>query len=147
MKKLLGIVVLSLLLSGNAYGDQQKKFQTYVLTNLSYEYLECHSYFLIMSQALKNNNSSKPELINKYIFLSNEFGDMGHLFGLEAGMSNEALLARNKLISDEMINSLDKNFINVPILIDKYEKFCQSIFKNPNNRKKFWLNKAKQELD
>ena len=104
MKKLFStILVLGFLLSGNAYAETvQEKIDNYIYNNLSFEYTECQHYLIIMSEALKTNNPD-PAIVKNYVENAKLVSDLAFMYGEEAGMSIEAMIARSKLISNKMV--------------------------------------------
>ena len=145
MKKLLGIIVLSFLLSGNAYAETvQEKIDNYIYNNLSFEYTECQHYLIIMSEALKTNNPD-PAIVKNYVENAKLVSDLAFMYGEEAGMSIEAMIARSKLISNKMVKSLDNNFANISVIQIEYSDKCRSMIETPEVRNQYWINKANEK--
>ena len=115
MKKLLGIVVLGLLLVSNVYGETvDQKRNHYIYNNLSMDYNACQHYFLIMSEALKTNDSD-PSKVKNFVDSSKLASQLAFSYGVDAGLTNEAMLARSKILINEMLKSINNDFTNIEI--------------------------------
>ena len=142
MKKLLGIVVLGLLWCNISFSETiEEKRSHYIYNNLSSEYSECQHYFLIGSEALKTNNPD-PKVVKNFVDSSKLAGKLSFMYGQEAGMAVEAMLARTNLIVDDMLKSLNNNYANISILLVKYGEKCKAMIDNPEIRNQYWINKA-----
>ena len=142
MKKLLGIVVLVLLLSGNAYSETtEEKRSLYIYNNLSSEYTECQHYYLIASEAVKTNDPDS-DVIKNFLQSSKLSSELAFMYGQEAGMTVEAMLARTKILVNEMLKPLNNNYANISILLNKYGEKCKSMIETPEVRNQYWINKA-----
>ena len=112
MKKILGTIVLSLLLSGNAYSETtEEKRSLYIYNNLSSEYTECQHYYLIASEAVKTNDPDS-DVIKNFLQSSKLSSELAFMYGQEAGMTVEAMLARTKILVNEMLKPLNNNYAN-----------------------------------
>ena len=142
MKKILGIIVLSLLLSGNAYSETtEEKRSLYIYNNLSSEYTECQHYYLIASEAVKTNDPDS-DVIKNFLQSSKLSSELAFMYGQEAGMTVEAMLARTKILVNEMLKPLNNNYANISILLNKYGEKCKSMIDTPEVRNQYWINKA-----
>ena len=145
MKKLLGIVVLGLLLSGNAYSETtEEKRSLYIYNNLSSEYTECQHYYLIASEAVKTNDPDS-DVIKNFLQSSKLSSELAFMYGQEAGMTVEAMLARTKILVNEMLKPLNNNYANISILLNKYGEKCKSMIDTPEVRNQYWINKANEK--
>jgi len=142
MKKLLGIVVLGLLLVSNVYGETvDQKRNHYIYNNLSMDYNACQHYFLIMSEALKTNDSD-PAKVKNFVDSSKLASQLAFSYGVDAGLTNEAMLARSKILINEMLKSINNDFTNMSVLFLEYGEFCKSLIDTPEIRNQYWINKA-----
>jgi len=145
MKKILGIIVLSLLLSGNAYSETtEEKRSLYIYNNLSSEYTECQHYYLIASEAVKTNDPDS-DVIKNFLQSSKLSSELAFMYGQEAGMTVEAMLARTKILVNEMLKPLNNNYANISILLNKYGEKCKSMIDTPEVRNQYWINKANEK--
>ena len=145
MKKLLEIVVLGLLLGGNGYAETtEEKRSHYIYNNLSLEYTECQHYYLIASEAVKTNDPDS-NIIKNFLQSSKLSSELAFMYGQEAGMTVEAMLARTKILVNEMLKPLNNNYANISILLNKYGEKCKSMIETPEVRNQYWINKANEK--
>ena len=145
MKKLLEIVVLGLLLGGNGYAETtEEKRSHYMYNNLSLEYTECQHYYLIASEAVKTNDPDS-NIIKNFLQSSKLSSELAFMYGQEAGMTVEAMLARTKILVNEMLKPLNNNYANISILLNKYGEKCKSMIETPEVRNQYWINKANEK--
>jgi hypothetical protein len=145
MKKLLGIMVLGLLLGGNGYAETtEEKRSHYIYNNLSLEYTECQHYYLIASEAVKTNDPDS-NIIKNFLQSSKLSSELAFMYGQEAGMTVEAMLARTKILVNEMLKPLNNNYANISILLNKYGEKCKSMIETPEVRNQYWINKANEK--
>ena len=145
MKKLLGIIVLSLLWSSFALAETvEEKRSSYIYNNLSSEYTECQHYYLIASEAMKTNDPD-AKIIKNALDSSKLAGELAFMYGDEAGMTVDGMLARSKLFVDVMLKSMDNNYANISVLLIEYGEKCKSMIETPEVRNQFWINKANEK--
>ena len=142
MKKLLGIVVLGLFCCNFSSAEiiEQKRNQ-YIYNNLSMDYNACQHYFLIMSEALKTNNPD-PAKVKNFVDNSKLASQLAFSYGVDAGLTNEAILARSKILINEMLKYINNDFTNMSVLFLEYGEFCKSLIDTPEIRNQYWINKA-----
>ena len=138
MKKLLGIVVLSLLLSGNAISDEK---QTYVLNNLQEDFTTCYSYFKIAEEGFSRGTNVDEKTIAGLRKSSEISLQSAYLVGEELNMKLEAMRARVKMSFEKMKKEIGSDFINFSIILDKYAYYCRDVIEKPEERMSYWENK------
>ena len=142
MKKLLWIVVLGFMSFNISFAETiEEKRSHYIYNNLSLEYTECQHYYLIVSEAVKTNGPDSNIIINS-LQSSKLSSELAFMYGQEAGMTVEAMLARTKILVNEMLKPLNNNYANISILLNKYGEKCKSMLDTPEVRNQFWINKA-----
>ena len=142
MKKLLGIIVLGLVWCNVSVAETtEEKRSHYIYNNLSLEYSECQHYYLIASEAVKTNNPDS-NVIKNFLQSSKLSSELAFMYGQEAGMTIEAMLARTEILVKEMLKPLNDNYANISILLNKYGEKCKSMIETPEVRNQFWINKA-----
>ena len=142
MQKFLGIVVLCLMWCNISFAETiEEKRSHYIYNNLSLEYTECQHYYLIVSEAVKTNDPDSNIIINS-LQSSKLSSELAFMYGQEAGMTVEAMLARTKILVNEMLKPLNNNYANISILLNKYGEKCKSMLDTPEVRNQFWINKA-----
>ena len=144
IKKLFGIIVLVLWCNVSVAESLQEKMDKYIFNNLSFEYIECQHYLMIMSEALKTNDPD-PKIIKNYIDNAKLVSDIAFMYGEEAGMSIEGMIARSKQISNKMLQSRDNNFANIAVIQVKYADLCRSLIESPEIRNQYWIIKANEK--
>ncbi|WP_440928776.1 hypothetical protein [Candidatus Pelagibacter sp.] len=145
MKKQILIILITLGFVENVFAETlQEKIDKYIFNNLSFEYIECQHYLMIMSEALKTNNPD-PKLVKNYVDNAKLVSEIAFMYGEEAGMSIEGMLARSKQISDKMLKSLNNNFANIAVIQVKYADFCKSLIETPEIRNQYWIIKAQEK--
>jgi len=143
MKKLFStILVICSLLSGNTNADTTKEKRShYIYNNLSLEYTECQHYYLIASEAVKTNDPD-TNMIKNFLQSSKLSSQLAFMYGQDAGMTVEAMLARSEILVKKMLKPLNNNYANISILLNKYGEKCKSMLETPEVRNQFWINKA-----
>lgn len=145
MKIFLSILVVGFLLSGNVYSETtEEKRSLYIYNNLSSEYTECQHYYLIASEAVKTNDPDS-DVIKNFLQSSKLSSELAFMYGQEAGMTVEAMLARTKILVNEMLKPLNNNYANISILLNKYGEKCKSMLETPEVRNQYWINKANEK--
>jgi hypothetical protein len=140
MKKLISIIVLCFLWSGNAFSDTNSESKyLYVNSNMSHEFTTCHSYYQLYVIVLEKNDPNNPGKISM-MKTRDLAGEGVLLFGKKAGLSVKALLARNSREVDMMLKEIDNNFANIAVLVNKYEKSCKKLLTDPIPKVDYWNN-------
>lgn len=146
IKKQFIIILIILAFVENVFAETlEEKRDKYIYNNLSSEYTECQHYYLIVSEALKTNDPD-PEVVKKYLDSSKLAGEIAFMYGQDAGMTVEAMLARTKILVDQMLKPLNNNYANISILIEKYHNQCNSMLDNPEIRNQYWINRAYEKI-
>jgi hypothetical protein len=142
MKKFLGILVLVLLWCNISFAETtEEKRSHYIYNNLSLEYTECQHYYLIASEAVKTNDPD-TNMIKNFLQSSKLSSQLAFMYGQDAGMTVEAMLARSEILVKKMLKPLNNNYANISILLNKYGEKCKSMLETPEVRNQFWINKA-----
>ena len=142
MKKLLFITLISFVWFNVGVAETtEEKRSLYIYNNLSSEYTECQHYYLIASEAVKTNDPDS-DVIKNFLQSSKLSSKLAFMYGQEAGMTVEAMLARSKILVNEMLKPLNNNYANISILLNKYGEKCKSMIETPEVRNQYWINKA-----
>jgi len=145
MKKFLGILVLVLLWCNISFAETtEEKRSHYIYNNLSLEYTECQHYYLIASEAVKTNDPD-TNMIKNFLQSSKLSSQLAFMYGQDAGMTVEAMLARSEILVKEMLKPLNNNYANISILLNKYGEKCKSMLETPEVRNQYWINKANEK--
>ena len=138
MKKLLGIVVLGLLLSGNAYANEK---QTYILNNLQEDFTTCYSYFKIAEEGISRGSNVDKETVAGLKKSADISLESAYLVGEQLNMKTEAMTARVKMSFQKMQKEMGSDFINFSIILEKYAYYCKEVIEKPEVRMQYWENK------
>ena len=141
MKKLLVTIVLGLLWSGNTSAESNTdKIQNYVSNNLSYEYIECLQFYQILHEALKDE--ADADHLKNLKAGADRTSEAAFFHSMEAGISNDGMIARMKQINKQMLDSMDKNLANISVLNLEYGEKCKDMVLSPENRSNYWHQKG-----
>jgi len=127
MKKILKIIILSLLLANVAHAEtKEEKRAKYVLLNMQQDYITCYSFYKIGSEYVKKSNGDKSTLdgIEKSSDVSLK---LAHNTGEIMGMTTEEMSLRVQSEINKQLNLIDNNFSNASILLEKYAQNCKKI--------------------
>ena len=138
MKKLLVILALSFLFSGNAISDEKK---TYVLNNLQEDFTTCYSYFKIAEEGFSRGKNVDEKTIAGLRRSSEISLQSAYLVGEELNMKIEAMKARVKMSFEKMQKEIGSDFINFSVILDKYAYYCKEVIEKPEERMTYWENK------
>ena len=138
MKKILVIIVLSFLFSGNAISDEKK---TYVLNNLQEDFTTCYTYFKIAEEGLSRGKNVDEKTIAGLRRSSEISLQSAYLLGEELNMKIEAMKARVKMSFEKMQKEIGSDFINFSVILDKYAYYCKEVIEKPEERMTYWENK------
>ena len=100
--------------------------------NFSHEAQECNVYNIFAAQCFKDK--ADAELRAKLQANANAFTELAYNSGKLAGLSTKAMLARTEMISKQMIEDLDKDCVNISVLLNKYAKSCKVFMETSNER-------------
>ena len=138
MKKLLVILALSFLFSGNAISDEKK---TYVLNNLQEDFTTCYSYFKIAEEGFSRGKNVDEKTIAGLRRSSEISLQSAYLVGEELNMKIESMKARVKMSFEKMQKEIGSDFINFSVILDKYAYYCKEVIEKPEERMIYWENK------
>ena len=147
IRKLLKIIILSLLVSNSAFAEtKEEKRAKYVLLNMQQDYIACYSFYKIGSEYVKKSNGDKSTIdgIEKSSDLSLK---LAHDTGEMMDMTIDEMSIK---VKSEMKNQLDlvgNNFKNAAALLEKYAQNCKNLIENKKKRISFWEKKAKEKIN
>jgi len=105
------------------------------LNELSMELMECSVYFLTVSTCVSQFPDPRaPDAVRSYRKAADDMGTLAANVGAPVGVSTRALLARQKMVYDDIMASIDKNCVNVSVPMERYNKFCKQLSTNPDIR-------------
>ena len=117
-----------------------------MFNNMAHEAIQCVSYFMIMSQALKNSPKLEKSAETAIGFENAANKLLGWAIGLskEAGLKLETVQSRLSMEMKGQMARIDKNTSNISILMADYNEVCVEVASDPKKRVKHWLNKEFQ---
>jgi hypothetical protein len=134
MSHLFVFVALIGLLTETAHA-QTKADTEWATIELSSELTECAQYFLISSVCLKNfPNPDAESTANDYLAMSNKYQLLALQIAESAGISEEAALARMRLINKTLTETIHKDCGDISILLERYATFCKTLTQQPDQR-------------
>ncbi len=100
------------------------------------ELQECSVYFIVSATCI---GKQEPALAQTYRQLADQVGLLSLKVGRANGLSDDAFAALGSLHMEAMMDAMQKNCINIAVLLRKYAKFCQRLTKDADPRLKEWM--------
>tara|TARA_B100001964_G_C14058823_1_gene520424 strand:- start:422 stop:862 length:441 start_codon:yes stop_codon:yes gene_type:complete len=131
MKKMLLIVIMILIYSGNAWGEKTEKINP-TLENISGVYAECAAYFAIVYNAFLSSGDagtaaqyakSQESAVSTAMLLAKQ--------GRTLKMAYEVTKSRIEMYSQQMKKDTKNRNENISILANKYAFSCKEAIENP----------------
>ena len=122
--------------------SRSDKAMAWINSNLIDEHASCYVFYKISEEGL-NRDTTKPKvnytsttesLINKMIILGNY-----------SSIKEETIIAKIELSMKDLKNQMGSDFKNYSILLNKYGQFCKDLVEKPDNRMKYWTDRAIKE--
>lgn len=120
-----GFTALVLLSNIGAANDQNEKL---ALNNLQSKLSQCSVYYALAVECMGDNNL---ETKNAAITATNKLNVSSIKIGREAGMSDDAMLSRAIIHSDQFAQLLAESCTNFSSAIVRYGETCRIAVKNP----------------
>ena len=98
-----------------------------------------------MIRALQNEPSPDRniiETIEKLQQVKKVLSERVLFLGRVIGMKQDTSFATLRVVSQNMMEEIDNDLINFPILFEIYGDLCKSITENPDSRITHWMNDA-----
>jgi hypothetical protein len=96
----------------------------------------CTVYFMIASSCVAKQ---EPGLSLKYKDLSQKAADLAITASRASGKSDDAYLALQRILTEEMMKSMDGSCINIAVLLKKYNGFCPQLVNGKDRRIDQWI--------
>jgi hypothetical protein len=133
-----GLLALSLV-AGAAKGQTQLEMiqeMKAAMGEVGEELQICSVYFSIVSGCVYQQ---RPDVSQTYQELALKLGHLGASTKQSAGVSPDAIIAFQKLMTADMKESMGGNCTNIAVLLNKYMKFCQRLSQDADPRLKDWM--------
>jgi hypothetical protein len=100
------------------------------------ELQECSVYFVLSPTCFAEQS---PAMARDYRAAADRIGVLALKVGRSVGLSTEAFLARHSLLSEEMMDAIQKSCVNIAVLQRRYAKFCLRLSQDTDSRLKEWI--------
>ena len=154
MKKILGILVLGLLWSGNTYANTP--VQQFVFEKLYDEYSKCTVYYKFTGRGIERKKDV-AELTEKENLFLNEMNNLSKeseknmfFFAQKLKISNQDVQSNIKKIYTSFLDIAGRDYSKTEILNEKYYHICISAIEDPESRMVHWdveFQKTKKNKD
>ena len=117
------------------------------LNAFSSECAQCAAYFglshrcFVSSGQLQGDDKASIEESLKFFY------ELQYATGKAVGMSDKAIEARFALALKSLFNDMDKNCVNISVIIKKYGKFCKALAENPDQQLKLLMKEGLPTLE
>jgi hypothetical protein len=137
--------LLALWLGAGVARGQTDQEMRWALGEVGEELQTCSVYFAVISGCV---GQQRPDLSDTYQQAAQRLALLGASGKQSAGVSQDAILAFQKLMFADMKKSMGGNCTNIAVLLNKYKDFCQRLSQNADPRLKEWIQciRAKQQV-
>ena len=137
------MLVVCLCCNANAQGGARASLETGANQFIG-ELLECFGYFSIavasMEQSTEAKTAENKRLIKEHKAAASRALKFAFATGHQIGLTNDAVIARNKLVTEELQEKINHSMTNLTVLISKYQKPCKALIEKPMRRLKGLVN-------
>jgi hypothetical protein len=130
------MVTTVLMLSCGAARTQTDDETKWAIGEVGEELEQCSVYFMIASSCIAKQ---EPSLSLKYKDLSQKAVDLAIAASRASGKSDEAYLALQRILTEEMMKSMDGSCVNIAVLLKKYTNFCPQLVNDTDRRIDQWI--------
>jgi hypothetical protein len=102
------------------------------LHEFSSECAQCAAYFGLTSKCFVGSGQLQGDNEASIEESRNFFYQLQYATGKLAGLPDEAIEAHFAMVLDSINNDIDKNCVNISVIIKKYAKFCKALAENPD---------------
>ena len=89
----------------------------------------CSIYYKISANCL--DPKKDKTLISKMNSVSQEIFERGYELGKSIGMTQDAIVSRSLIESENMKELIEGNCINISSILNRYGKYCKIVYENP----------------
>jgi len=156
MKKILLLIILPLLLNASVYAEnknglvlektKEEKRAKFVLLNMQQDYIACYSFYKIGAEYVRKSNGDTV-VINGIEKSSDTSLKLVHETGEIMGMSTEEMSSNVKAEMKNQLNTIDNNFNNASVLLEKYAQKCKNLIEDKKQSISFWEEQAKEKIN
>lgn len=141
--KLLKLFTIYLFLSTNLFAQSSSdKTRAWINSNLIDEHANCYVFYKISEEGL-NRDTTKPKV--NYTNITDSLINKMSILGKQSSIKQETILAKIELSMKDLKNQMNGDFKNYSIILNKYGQFCKDLVEKPENRMKYWADRAIKE--
>ena len=140
MCRVLAVLFVSTLASPAYSAEGMSPIETLAFNNFHHEMVNCIAYYSIVTEGLRQRGDETTA--SQYRQLIETLFGRVFAVGKKIGMKDDAVQARIRMASKQQIQEIDKNFVNISILLEKYAYQCKTVMENPDARIQSWMKKA-----
>jgi hypothetical protein len=131
--------------AGVALADPAEDAVRRAANNAGHEMTECAAYFGVVAQGLRQTpgetfqktSADYEQLMKNAVAFALNYAEL-------INQKPEAVQARLKLSIEDMMSQMDRDYVNVSILMAKYAEPCRNVMDDPEARLNHWISKAEQ---
>ena len=143
MKNVLSIIFIGLFFGNSVFANTADLKRNYfIYDNLLADYTRCHYYFLFLADSVVVNDSFSKDARDEFISNSKLAGELAFIFKEKIDLSIEAMVSRQKLYANNMIDLIGNEIKNIDVLSAKYKDRCAAMITSPQIRYQHWIDKA-----
>ena len=141
--KLLKLFTIYLFLSTNLFAQSASdKAMAWINSNMIDEHANCYVFYKISEEGL-NRDTTKPKV--NYVSITDSLINKMLILGKHSSIKEETILAKIELSMKDLKNQMGGDFKNYSIILNKYGQFCKDLVEKPENRMKYWADRAIKE--
>jgi len=114
----------------------------WINSNLIGEYADCYVFYKISEEGI-NRDPIRPKV--NYANITDSIVNKMIILGNYSSIKEETLIAKIELSMKDLKNQMGNDFKNYSILLNKYGQFCKDLVEKPDNRMKYWADRAIKE--
>ena len=123
--------LVGVLVSGPAWEASAAKVlnqnEKLAYANVHDEMIQCSAYYSLTAELLRKEPNPDKKTIEKLVrlgkYLSNQIAALGRIIGKKV----EASVATMRLVFKKMLEEINNDSVNFPILIEKYKALCKVV--------------------
>jgi hypothetical protein len=141
--KILKFFIIYLFLSTHLFAQSASdKAMAWINSNLIDEHANCYVFYKISEEGL-NRDTTKPKV--NYANITDSLINKMSILGKQSSIKQETILAKIELSMKDFKNQTGGDFKNYSIILNKYGQFCKDLVEKPENRMKYWADRAIKE--
>jgi hypothetical protein len=141
--KILKFFIIYLFLSTNLFAQSStNKALAWINSNLIDEHATCYVFYQTSEEGL-NRNTTKPKVSYKNI--TDSLINKMLLLAKQSSIKVEAITAKIQFSMNDFEKEMGSDFKNYSIVANKYGQFCKDLVEKPENRMKYWADRAIKE--